>query len=192
MKTVKKLLIHSLLGIAVLWILLTLFVEQYGAAKSWPVINPTASKHAMIVFDPDPFYNLEEQVGRAFGEGLVERGWRVKMITVREAIRDTANFELYVLLANTYNWAPDRGITGFVHKYGPLEQKQVVAITVGSGSTGRAHRLFREHIQSRGCRIAAEAEYWLMRPNDESRLDANNVGVACQMARELAINANIF
>ncbi len=73
----KKLL--KVTGIAVLaigagWTALTLWAERAGPKRSWQLGNQAAKKRALIVYDPDPFYNLDEQVCRSFGQALADSG----------------------------------------------------------------------------------------------------------------------
>ena len=58
--------------IAVAWTALTFYVEKKGPAKRWRVGNDSEQK-VLIVFDPDPFYNLDEKVCMSFANALAEQ-----------------------------------------------------------------------------------------------------------------------
>lgn len=177
-----------LAGIAVVWSILTLVVEIKGAESLSILGDESAPKHALIIYDPDPFYNLDEQVCRGFGEGLMDTSrWEVTLATVRAAKKLNSEYDLYVFCANTYNWAPDWAISHFIKKQARLAGKPAVAITLGSGSTGRSQRILVSQIEKAGFCLLDAQTYWLMRPNDESRMDESNVAVAVEAARNLGL-----
>lgn len=175
-------------GIAVLaigagWTALTLWAESAGPKRSWKLGNQAAKKRALIVYDPDPFYNLDEQVCRSFGQALADNGMQVTVATVK-AVGDSPNqpIDLYVFCANTYNWAPDWSVRNFIQTHGPLSGKSVVAITVGSGGTASAQAALEKLLLDRKARLLDSRPLWLLKPNDESRGQESNVAVAVSMA----------
>ena len=180
-KWAKKII--TILGIiALFWTILTFIAQIEGPEKTAVFGSPNAEKTALVVYDPDLFYNLDEQVCHSFAKGLESNGWLIKVATVAAAKQmDIQSFDLYVFCANTYNWAPDWPITGFIRNL-DLNGKQVAAITLGSGSTKRAKRIFESNIKDRGANLLGSKTYWLMRPNDESRIDESNISVAVEMA----------
>ncbi|MCB0632902.1 MAG: hypothetical protein R2824_34145 [Saprospiraceae bacterium] len=183
----KKILIKSLkilLWIAVIWGLLTLIAELPGGSKIFDFGVEENQPRAMVFYDPDPFYNLDEQVSKGVAEGLVEEGWQVKVATVKAAKAMNVDADLYVFCANTYNWAPDWAVTGMIRRT-DLAGKPVVAITLGSGSTYRSKRILEARIQQKQANLIDSETYWLMRPNDEERMDERNVAVAVDMAHRL-------
>ncbi|GAB2583750.1 hypothetical protein [Spirosoma areae] len=182
----KKL--FRLTGIAVLviggaWTLLTLWAERAGPKRSWTLGSQTAKKRALIVYDPDPFYNLDEQISRSFGQALADGGMRVTIATV-EAAPDVENqpVDLYVFCANTYNWRPDWAVSHFIEKQVTLEGKSVVAITIGGGSTGASQKALEKLILNRKANLLDSRSLWLLRPNDESRGTESNIAVTVSMA----------
>lgn len=181
----RKLLI-GLVGLLVTWGLLTLFVERTGAARSVDFTDASAPHRARIVYDPDPFYNLDEQVCAAIAAELHAAGWSVAVRTVAAEVDSVPAADLYIVCANTYNWSPDWAIGRYVRRAEYLEGKPVAAITLGSGSTGRAQRRFEQRIRERGAHLLNSRTWWLMRPNDESRMDESNVAVAIDQARSWA------
>ena len=179
-------LLRTLLVIAILWGLLTLFAEMKGKSYSSSFGMDAAEKTALIIYDPDPFYNLDQQVSEAVAIGLAEFGWMAKVYTVKAAEDlPTDQFDLFVFCANTYNWAPDWAVKGFIDRCPDIENSPVAAITLGSGSTGRSKRLLEEAIHENGGQLLNSETWWLMRPNDESRLEERNVNVATDLAEDL-------
>ena len=144
--------------------------------------NPAAKKRALIVYDPDPLYNLDEQVSRSFGQALADNGMQVSVASVRAVGKSPQqSIDLYVFCANTYNWAPDWAVSDFIRK-AHLDGKSVVAITVGSGGTDNAQRALKKLILDRKATLLDARTLWLMKPNDESRGKESNIAVAVSMA----------
>ena len=65
--------------------------------------------------------------------------------------------------------------------------KAAIAITLGSGSTSRSKRMLEDYINGTGAELIASRTYWLLRPNDESRMDESNVAVACDRVYDFAV-----
>ena len=185
----KKLLRYFLVLIGIIGIMwggMTLWVQQEGEAIYASFGNPEAEKQALIVFDPDPLYNLDVQVCEAFAKGLVESGkWQAEVISVARMGLSKSQADLYVFCANTYNWAPDRAIRNFIQEQNDLKAKSVVAFTLGSGSTARAQDLLEGLLEEKGAKVIESASYWLMRPNDEERIEERNVAVAVDKAENM-------
>ncbi len=175
--------LYGCLTLALLWLLLTLWVQLKGPSSVERIGTDGAPKTSLVVYDPDPIYDLDEQVGRAFARGLADHGFSVQVASVRSADRLEGTFDLYVFCANTYNWAPDWQTVRFIKRHPELAGKDAVAITLGAGSTGRSKRLLEAHLRHAGMRLSGSETYWLLRPNDESRLDEKNVEVAVDKAR---------
>lgn len=176
------------------WTLLTFWAEAEGPRRIEHAGNTTAAKQALIVYDPDPFYNFDEQVCDAFGKVLIDSGWGVTTITVAAAkdISDSM-FSLFVFCANTYNWSPDRAVRRFIKRYQRLEGKNAVAITLGAGSTGRSKRILEKRIKEKKARLLSSKIFWLWRPNDQTRTNEKNVKVALEMvtrwAKEITVDS---
>ena len=173
----------TLLAVGTVWTALTIWAESAGPARSWKLGNPAAKKRALIVYDPDPFYNLDEQVSRSFGQALAENGMQVTVATVRAAKESPEqSIDLYVFCANTYNWAPDWSVSNFIKKKIQLDGKAVVAITVGSGGTESAQIALGKLILDKKANLLDSRSLWLMKPNDEARGKESNIAVAVSMA----------
>ncbi|WP_310394212.1 hypothetical protein [Hymenobacter sp.] len=165
------------------WAALTLWAESAGPKRSWKLGNQAAKKRALIVYDADPFYNLDEQVCRSFGQALADNGMRVTVATVRAARESPEqSADLYVFCANTYNWAPDWSVRNFIEQHVKLNGKPVVAITVGSGGTGSAQKALEKLILAQKATLLGSRSLWLMKPNDEARAKESNVAVAVSAA----------
>ena len=183
MKKAGRTISKITLAIALFWLALTIFVELPGSERANYFGDKNAEQTALIIYDPDPFYNLDQQVCEAFAEGLSQNGWYVKVSTVKAVDKESiSDPDLFVFCANTYNWAPDWAICRFIRNLQNLEGKSVFAITLGSGSTKRSKRLFEKKIQDNGGVIVDSRTLWLLRPNDEERMEESNVSLATEMA----------
>ncbi len=167
------------------WVILTLWAQINGPKFIQRLEAEDGARQALVVYDPDPIYKLDEQVCRAYAQGLNEEGWHVIIASVNAARTLAGKFDHYTFCANTYNWAPDLSICNFIENRKDLYQKPVLAITLGSGSTARAQRILEQKILKQQAELINSVSYWLLRPNDESRLDEPNVEVAKDMAHKL-------
>lgn len=183
MKKRSKVVINIIVVVLVVWGLLTLWAQYGGQQKSQTVGMDNAVKKALIIYNPDPFYNLDEQVCKSFAEGLSKYGF-ASMITTTKLVHDKdQHYDLYVFCANTYNWSPDWRVTKFIKNSKHLIGKNVVAITLGSGSTARAKRKLEEAIKDKNANLLGSKTYWLLKPNDEKRMDEKNTAVANDLAK---------
>lgn len=183
MKTIFK----GLLAILIIWIVLTVWVEKEGPYDKWNMGNLDAPKKALILYDQDPFYNLDQQICESVGRALADNGFNVTIATVA-AVKDvkTTDFQLYVFCANTYNWEPDWAICRAIDKQIPIAGKEVIAITLGAGSTRNSQKAFENLIKSKKANLLGSKSFWLWKPNDASRTEESNVKVAVEMSKEWA------
>ncbi len=115
-----------LLGvIAIVWTMLTFYVQREGPEAMSSIGESVNNPKALIVYDPDPFYDLDEQVCTSFALGLAEEGWSSKVVSVastKDLGKET--YDLYVFCANTYNWAPDRSVSNYIKDHQNLKEKK--------------------------------------------------------------------
>jgi len=183
-KLVKFLIILGVVGF--IWTSLTFVVEKKGKAKIDTIGESTAPQKALIVYDPDPFYDFDEQICKSVAKGLASAGWLSKVSTVTAtADLETENFNLYIFCANTYNWNPDKVISQYIKTHKNLKNKRVVAITLGSGSTKRSQRILEQIITKKEAKLISSKAFWLLKPNGESNTDESNVTTAIEMAYTL-------
>ena len=190
MKVLKK-LAWLLAIILLIWLLLTLYVQQASTIYVSNLGENKPGKKAVILFNPDPFYNLDEKIAMRCAGILLEEGWETRILSVAAVeAGEPAVGDLYIMIANTYNWAPDRPTQRTITSTDLLTNKPVVAITLGSGSTARAKRLLEELIRSQKGILIDSETYWLMRPNDDTGGQGSNIGAALEkveiQARQIA------
>ena len=175
-------------SIAFFWLVLTLFAQRKGSEKiaAFGSDSNTNSHKALIVYNPDLFYNLDEQVCESLAKALAEEGWSARIATIASAEKlENETFNLYVFCTNTYNWAPDWPTSRFIKNQEFIKGSNAVAITLGSGSTERSRRLLEEMVEGTGANLLYSETVWLMKPNDESRDKESNVKIGLEKAKDL-------
>lgn len=177
-------LIATLVLVFMGWTALTLYVETTGPSQAWTFESENGKTTALVVFDPDPFYNLDEQICISFGKALAESGINVQVATVAAAKKlKPKKFDVVVYCANTYNWRPDWAITNYIED-GSHSVRNIssVAITLGAGSTEASQKHLERAITESGGKLIGSYSLWLLRPNDEKKMKQPNVEVAVRMA----------
>lgn len=178
----------AILVIAILWTILTFIVERKGPEKSVEFGTANSKNRALIVYDPDPFYNLDERISESFAKGLAQKGWFAQVATVSSATKIAkAHFDLYVFCANTYNWSPDWAVTSYIEEHDALNRKKVVTITLGAGSTEKSKQKLEKIILDKNAILLSSFSLWLWKPNDKSKLEESNASVAVDRANVLAL-----
>lgn len=187
MKKFFKLLFYTIIAISIGWVSLTIIAERAGPERSWTYGDQHAATKVIIIYDPDPFFNLDERVCRSFGQAMGEKGIHASVLSVAAAREiQFSSFDVYVFCANTYNWAPDLAVSNFIKEQKSLENKPVIAIILGAGSTSLSQERLEQLIMDQGGKIIDSRAVWLMRPNDGSRLNESNVQVAVSKVRTWA------
>jgi len=98
-KNKKMILLYVLGSILLIWGFLTLLAERKGVENLTEVGNPINKRKALIVYNPDLFYHLDQQICFAFAEGLTENSWYSKVATVSAAQKLIEEpFDLYVFV----------------------------------------------------------------------------------------------
>ena len=180
---VRTSIFKLLFGIGVIWAILTVWMQFSGKEKVEIVQAERELKRALIVYNPDPIYNLDAKVCRSFAKGLLNHQISSTIASVKSVDELEGQFDLYVFCVNTYNWAPDWRLTNYIKEHARLKNKKVCAITVGAGSTMRAQRKLEWHLQDKGVELLGSEMFWLLRPNDENRMQEKNVLVANDQAK---------
>jgi hypothetical protein len=182
-KKFKKIIITSIILILVIWTALTFIAEAESKIYTSEFGRKESVLKVLIVYDPDPFYNLDQQVCESFAKSIAANGWFAKVASVAATKQlDASAYNLYVFCANTYNWSPDWAVTDYLKKNVVIKHKNVVAITLGAGSTGSSKTAFENLIKKAGANLIGSQTYWLWKPNDESQPATSNVKVALDMA----------
>lgn len=185
MRTWIKRIIYTILVVALFWSALTIWVENAGEQKIVEIGSVDAPTRVLMVYNPDPIYNLDEQVCIAMANGLAQNNCFVLLKTVKAAVEDSSDYDAYVICANTYNWAPDSKVVDFIEHHPNLPGSKVVALTLGAGSTETSQKKLEGYLNEKNVKLLHSQSLWLMRPNDENRMEEDNVEVASLIATSL-------
>ena len=183
-----KIILKLLVIVAISWGFLTLWVQQQRPAGVQEFIPDQTLGRVLVVYNPDPIYDLDCQMAASFAKGLSQQGYEVTVCDYYTAQSlSLPDYQLLGIVSNTYNWAPDRPTRRFLKEAAGLKDLPVVAITLGSGDTRRSQRLLREALVNRGAEVWASEAYWLLRPNDASQEGISNTAAA----REASVNLGL-
>ena len=177
------------------WILATLWAQWSGKSE---VIQSGMEKlnvaRICIYYNSDPIYNLDEQVCKQMLDALANESY-VELRTTQSGV-SLDEFDAFIFCANTYNFAPDWGVTNAMGKLKDKTRGRTVGLlTLGAGSTGRAERLMKKASIPLNAQLVLESKIWLMKPNKEdviSREDNLNAAkeMAVQFAQEVLANVD--
>jgi hypothetical protein len=95
----------------------------------------------------------------------------------------TTDYQLYVFCANNYNWEPDWALCRDIEKQMTIAGKEVIAITVGTGSTNYSQKVFKKLIKRTKANLLGSKSFWLWKPNEESRTKESNLKVAVEISK---------
>jgi hypothetical protein len=121
---------------------------------------------ALVIYHPGRS-DLQERAVRGFVEGLVTAGWRVDLTTASEQAPAPTGYDLLVLGAQSYTWAPARPVEAYLRRAGDLDGLPVVAILSGLGETGPANAVMRDLIAEAKGSLIALHNVWQLRPMDD-------------------------
>ena len=81
-------------SIAVLWIALSVWVEYFGAEKG-QMVGKAGPRSALLVYNPDPIYNLDQQICLSFAQGLSKYGFQSK-ISLQACLRANCRATIFM------------------------------------------------------------------------------------------------
>lgn len=176
-----------------LWVFASAWVDVEGSHIEEKYTAENEKLNALIVFNSDPIYNLDEQVCRAFAEEFKKHGISSTLVTNTEIYPYVNNeFDVFVFCANTYNFSPDNGVKRAIKLIKNIENVPAVAITLGTGGTKSSKKKFEYFLECRNVDLIGSKSYWLKKQNDASNTTQNNVTNAVNMAKkwasEIALN----
>jgi hypothetical protein len=185
-RSLLRYLVAALTLVIIGWTALTIYVQITGPSKQWTFESPGAKKTALIIFDPDPFYNLDEQVCISLAKALAENKINAHVATVAAAEQlRSKHFDVVIYCANTYNWRPDWAVATFIESSNNnFQNTSAVGITLGAGSTEASQKHLEKIISKGAAKLIASYSLWLWRPNDKKKIDEPNVEVAIVMAHD--------
>jgi hypothetical protein len=170
------------------WIGISVIVELDGAYIHEELGGGSRGR-ALVLFHPSRDAHFSDDISMALVEGFKAAGLTVERATLtRETPAHPAGYAIIGVVSNTYYWTPDLPTLRYLER-ARLDGVQVIGVIGGAGSTGRSQRLLDEALRRTGATVLQTRSFWLWRPNDESRIDQPNRGVALQLAREFGLQS---
>ncbi len=184
---ILKVFLYTFLFVFVAWLATTVYT-QFSGKGNLIELEPFTEivGEAAVIYNPDPFSDFDEQVSIQIAKGLQSAGYKVVVVPTNEDVPDLALYDLTVLCANTYNFAPDWNVATLI-KNRDWQNHRVAAVTLGAGETNLAAKQLKGMLKNAGAEIIGDAEFWLMKPNDENYNAESNRQAAKEKAYRFAI-----
>jgi len=144
---------------------------------------------ALVLYHPSRDATFSDDLSLAVARGFQEAGLGVVRATVtRDTPAHPEGYAVIAVVANTYWWTPDLPTLRYLRR-ARFDGTPVVGLIGGAGATGRSERMLGEALRATGGTVVGTRSFWLLRPNDETRMDEPNRGVALELARRFASEA---
>lgn len=149
-------------------------------------LNPDGEAgRAFVVYHPGRS-DLQEQAVTGYVDGLVDAGWQVDLTTASEQTpADLTDYDLLVVGAQSYTWAPARPVQDYLRRVGDLDSLPVIAILSGLGETGPANDVMRDLIEEVNGEFMTIHNIWQLRPIDDLYGTDDPYDAMRQMAQQL-------
>lgn len=172
-----------------LWILaiavasVTILVE-FPSAFVIEEIKNAAGPKALILYHPSRDTRFSDDLSLALAQGLHQGGVQVDRATMSPGTPDAFHsYRLIAIVSNTYYWTPDLPTLWYLRR-AHLKSNALIGLIGGSGATDRAKEILAQSLRDTGSTLIGVRSFWLLRPNDKSRLSEPNRGVALDLARQ--------
>lgn len=167
---------------------ISVWVEQEADYRS-ENLGGNGTHRALVLFHPSREAGFSDDLSLAFAEGLKSVGFLVERATVTSLTPEhPEGYALIGVVSNTYWWTMDLP----THRYLAQARWQgipAVGLIGGAGSTDRSERVLGEALRATGATVLGTRSFWLWRPNDKSRMNEINRGVARDMARQFGVES---
>jgi hypothetical protein len=161
---------------------------QMEKSSEIEVLYKSSGPRVLIIYHPSYIDRFQQELTAAFAEGAAAHGVGVDRITAQKGILTPELLEQYkaiVIGTNTYYWMIDRPSTRALKSLHSLKHKTCYGLITGFGATENATSELNEYFKNLECEEQVVSSFWVMKPNDESRLDEDNKSVAIENARFL-------
>jgi hypothetical protein len=133
----KKILLTTFLALLIIAVSLLAYASvamNNDVITELKIENSQGTKTALILYHPG-LTSFSHDIAYAYADGLVSNNWRVEITTSSiQAPTDLSNYDLLVVLSNTYAFTPDKPTMRQLDRMGNLDGIQTVLITLGAGS----------------------------------------------------------
>lgn len=143
---------------------------------------------ALVVYHPGKS-DFQQRVFSSFADGLIARGWQVKMVSPSaQSPTDLDGYDLLVLGGPTYGFRPNRPIRRYLNRLGNLAGQRTVTIITALGSGERSAAIMERLVWEANGDLVKALTLYKLRPNDEDNYvdAAQNQDRAVEMAIEAA------
>ncbi len=139
---------------------------------------------ALIVYQPG-LSDFQAKVTAAFGEGLVEGGWRVLTTTASDqAPSVTTDYDVIVLGAPVYGGVPGKPLSRYIERVADFGGKPVYVLLTAGGDAAPAIEHTKQAVAGHNGRPVGSLGLTTNRPNDAANeFTGSNAERAVQIAR---------
>jgi hypothetical protein len=149
-------------------------------------LSEGSETRALILYHPSRDARFSDDLSLAVARGFETAGLAVDRATLTtDTPEHPEGYAIVAVVSNTYFWTPDRPTRRYLER-ARLEGIPVIGLIGGAGATVRSQRLLAGALGGAGATILDVRSYWLLRPNDESRMDEPNRAVALDLAETFA------
>lgn len=168
--------------------IVTAFVEMEDS-YTHEVLGGQGDLKALVLFHPSRDAHFSQELSLALSKGLIAAGFTVHRATLTQDTPESPkDYALIAVVSNTYWWTPDLPTLRYLAR-ARLQGVHAIGLIGGAGSTGRSQRLLEESLRQTGAKVMGTRSFWLLRPNDETRMSEANREVARQMATQIGMDA---
>jgi flavorubredoxin len=161
----------------------TIYVERQ-ADYQHEVLSQGGKARALVLFHPSRDAHFSDDLSTALAEGLTGAGFSVDRESLTRATPpQPEDYALIAVVSNTYWWTPDRPTLQYLQR-ARFDGRYAIGVIGGAGATGRSQRMLDLALRATGAKVLQTRSFWLMRPNDETRMKGSNRAVALQLARQ--------
>ena len=171
--------------VVVLCLALTTIIVERESEYAVETVSASGKLRALVLYHPSRDAHFSDDLSLALARGLAAAGFAVDRATFNSQTPPHPDqYAVIGIVSNTYFWTPDRPTLNYLER-ARLQGVAAIGIMGGAGATGRSERVLREAIAATGATVLQTRSFWLLRPNDESRMDDPNRQVAVDAATRL-------
>lgn len=168
--------------------MLTVYVEREAEFQLEP-LGGSGKARALVLFHPSRDAHFSDELSMSVAAGFKAAGFSVDRATMtRDTPAAPEGYSLVAVVSNTYWWTPDRPTIQYLGR-AKFNGVRTIGLIGGGGATARSQRLLGQALRSAGADVRQTRSFWILRPNDESRMQEPNRAVALQMARQFAVES---
>ncbi|KYC49425.1 MAG: hypothetical protein APG12_01513 [Candidatus Methanofastidiosum methylothiophilum] len=187
-RTVLKLILGGIL-IFIMTFAFLLVVPQMEKLTGLETINPEGKSGKVLVVYHPGVSSFQKDVTMSFVRGLVEIDYVVDITTPSsKTTTEIANYDLVVLGAPTYGFAPAKPIENYIKRVADFKEMRIVSILTGAGSTDESVEKMKELILMTNGRLIKSLPLWSSAPNEEIYGISDAKQIAYKAGLELEIN----